>query len=112
MTEQNYFITIFNSELDGGLAHERPDGVRVTVRFLLADRHIESERLSDMLCDAVEQDQRLIVSTRGGTILTGKPISLEDIVGWAIVHGYLDDPLFKATGYSDDHGAARRNEGS
>jgi hypothetical protein len=33
----------------------------------------------------------VLVQNQAGGILTGREIQLDDIIGWAIEHGYLED---------------------
>ena len=64
----------------------RKFGVAHTFHFLVEHPYANFQRLVMMGGDT---DGHLIVQSQAGTILTGREIDLEHIVGWAIKHRYL-----------------------
>lgn len=66
-----------------------PDGSTVQVNYL----HSDEEDLEDPVYnDLRENNGRVLVQSRAGTLIVGKHIELYNIVGWAIANGYLTSP--------------------
>jgi hypothetical protein len=93
-----YFIKILS--IDNGViipATQRPDGKEIHIHFLKEGEGIGLHGDFDQLNELTDRKGVVVVQNQAGGIITGREIYLDDIVGWAIEHGYLED-LVRAGG--------------
>ena len=86
-----YFLPVFEHE--GGVWANRPNGEAARICVLIEDIHFDADRLLEQMEDnaGTAPPSGLIMQSVAGTILAGQQIYLDDILGWAIEHGYLDE---------------------
>jgi hypothetical protein len=90
MAEQRYFIPISRRQLELSLML-KPDNLGdIYLHLLVEGVHIDD--LKAVYENATANGAQIAVESRAHTLLTGRLINLEDILCWAIKHGYLDDP--------------------
>src|ERR1700730_11953983 len=84
-----YFLPVFEHE--GGVWANRPNGEAARICVLIEDIHFDADRLFEQMEDnaGTAPPSGLIMRSVAGTILAGQQIYLDDILGWAIQHGYL-----------------------
>jgi len=89
----DYFIKILS--IDNGVivpAAQRPDGKDIHIHFLKEGEGVGFHGDFDGLMDTTDHETgTVVVQNMAGGIITGREIQLDDIVGWAIQHGFLED---------------------
>jgi hypothetical protein len=88
----DYFATLLNIDMQGGVEATRPNGEKAYVRYLVENNYGDSERILCLIEAACQTNNRTIpVEAANGTLIMGRFLAVNDIVGWAIEKGYLEE---------------------
>jgi hypothetical protein len=69
---------------------DRPNGERIMVCALIEGVHAENETLFNLEAAIEGSPHRIVLQGPDGSIGTGRRIYFDDIVAFAIKHGYLE----------------------